>query len=652
MDTISIRIKLEQAERFAADTRIAKVEIDGLGDAADRANKKSRDSAGGQNLLEKAMGFTASKAGILTIGLGLLVQALSAGTTGAVGFVAALAPLAGLLGALPAGMLLAAQGAGVMKLAFSGVSGALGGLNGELEPKKFAKLTVPAQQFVLLLNSMKKPIVDLQRRLQGALFPGLTAGLKAASPALHALTAPLTGTAKVFGSLGDRLGHLVGSRGFLADLRSQAQFNNVELNRLGGAGLHVVDALRQIMVASRPLVDWLVRLVSGWAALADKTLTADRHNGKLAHTFGVIQHTTESVFKVLGNLGKALFNIGNLGRKHLGESLLASLVKGSASLKKWTESGPGIAKITKFFENAKPVVYAFAKLIGAIVVDFLKLGSSGGTGLAAIFDKLRTEALPVVLKLTEAVTKMLGLLAKVPGGGGLIGGLFLLSKLGGGGGGGGGSLFGGLAQGLGQSFGKSFADAAKGQIGGGLKALATDDAVIGAGTSLGLVLAGAIGAAILGYGLGKVINEALPNGLFGKPTPSTQKANNAILGLGKGTRVEHGEIKPNRGFPNTHLGGKPAPHGATVHVYDRLLHKYVNVHPGETLPGPAPVHHGAAFTGPTLHAPTTAEVSRSGGGARADAAPIHVHSYTTLVLNDKPIAEGTNEVVARQRALA
>jgi hypothetical protein len=635
-DTITIRVRLAEAAKFAGEAHIVSAEIDEIGDSAERANKKSRGAAGGMNILQKSTKFLTSKAGLLTVGLGLIVQALSAATTGTVAFVSALAPLGGLLGALPAGMLIAAQGAGVLKLAFHGVGGAVGGLNQQLNPKKFAALTAPAQGFALVLDSLKKPIIDLQKRVQGGLFPGLTAGLKAAKPVLQALAGPLTGTAKVFGSLGDRLGHLVGSKGFLTDLRQQANFNNVQLNRLGGAGLHVVDILRQITVASRPLVNWLVKLASGWAATADKTAIADRHNGKLAATFRTIQRVTGSVFKIIGNLGKAFFNVGKIGQKNLGESLLQSLVKGSDALKKWTESGPGISKITKFFAEAKPTVYAFAKLIGALVVDFLKLGTGGANGgLTTLFNKLRTETLPLVLKVTEGLTKLFGIIAKdVPGGTWLLGIGFLLAKLGGGG------LIGGIANGFGRQFGIRMAGGLAGETA----------AFSAAGSSLGLVFAGGLLAAVLGYEVGKKISEALPNGLLGKPEAKPTQTNNAIMGLNKGTYVENGIIKPKRGFPNTHIGGKPASHGSTVRVYDRLLHHYVNVRPGETLPGPP--HHSAPSHGPTLKAPTTTEVHRSGGTTGGSDTPIHIHSHTTLQLNDKPIAEGTNEVSARLKALA
>lgn len=660
-DTISIKIKLKDAAKFAGETRIASVEIDELGNAAERANKKSRRAGGGFAYMERSLGFLKpTKAKLLAVGIGLIIQALSAGATGATAFVSALAPLGGLLGALPAAAVGAAQGLGVMKLAFLGVGGALGGLHAEIEPKKFAALTGPAQQFVLLLQRMKAPVIAIQRAVQGRMFAGLTTGLKAAAPALTALSRPLAVTGGIFGAFGEKLGRLVGSKGFLADLRSQAQFNNVQFRLLSNTGIRVVDIFRQLTVGARPLVHWLVLLAGGWAATADKTLIADRRNGKMAATFHTVERVTGRVLKILWNTGVALFHIGELGRKNLGEGLLSSLAKGSESLRRWTESRGGIEKIGAFFRDAKPAVYAFAKLVAAIALDFLKLGSHGGNNLAAIFEKLRTQALPVILKITEGVTKILGLIARIPGGGVLLGAGFLASRLGGGGGGGG--LFGGVAQGVGFSFGKSFSRAAGSAIKSGLetaalKGLYMQDAFMAAGTALATPFAAAfvagLAAAGLGVLIGKVINDAFPNGLFGHPERKTSEVEAGIAGLRPGSkamRVENGELKPNRGYPHTHLGGTPAHHGAKVHVFDRAIKKWVWVTPGETLPGPR--HAGIAHASANLQVPTTADVRRSDSWDRAGQQAIHVHTHTTLKLDSKPVAEGTGEVVARRKALA
>ncbi len=377
-DTISIKVKLRDAAKFSAEARGVTIEIDAMGDAAARANRKSRDAGGGLNILQKA---TAFKPALFIAGMALATQVLSTGTAGVFAYTSALAPLVGLLGVLPGALLAGAQSAGLLKLAFSGVTGALGGLHEEVDPKKFALLSGPAQAFVLTLNNMKAPILDLQRRVQNGLFPGLTAGLKAASPAVHALLGPLGQTGKVFGDLGDRLGHLVGSRGFLSDLRSQASFNNVQLSRLGGAGLHVVDALRQIMVASRPLVTILVHMVDGWAKSADAMATTGRRSGTLQRFFKETGVVVGDLVKIGGNFVVTLFDIGRVAKAQLGDSLLATLVRGSTELRRWSQSAAGVKSITRYFAEAKPAVAALGRLIGVLVTDLGGLGGAGGLGV-------------------------------------------------------------------------------------------------------------------------------------------------------------------------------------------------------------------------------------------------------------------------------
>jgi hypothetical protein len=617
------------------------------------------------NLLQKAMNFKGLNGADSAVGvLGILAPALSAASAGTVGLIGALAPLGGLLAALPGMLLGAAQGLGVLKFATAGVGGALGGLNEQLNPKKFMALTGPGQQFVLVLDAMKKPVRDLQGALQRGLFPGLTSGLKAAAPALGVLRGPLEGTARVLGSFGSQLGHLVGSKGFLKDLRDQAGFNNVQLGRLGGGLLHVVDGLRQLGVASRPLISWLTGLTTGWAAAADKTLTANRANGKLAGTFRIIQRVSGEWFKILGNVGHALFNIGNLGRKNLGESLLGSLVKGSAALRKWTESGPGLAKITRFFTEAKPALSAFAELLKAVVVDIFKLGQGGGGSLALLFGQLRTQVLPMVLLVTKNLATLFFWVDKtLPGGAGAwlltIG--YLLSKI----------LdtgaiakaaFKGLGAKLGVIFAGSFEtvalagmyaiDWAKGLGGAALAKISTAGAV--AGTVFQVAFLG--GMAFLGLEIGKYLATQVhfhfdPARILKGESPiwvttTAEERHNLAVKTTKREGIVRGAdpVLKHFGYLNPHpklaLGGMIASPGI-VEVGERgpeLLH----------LPRSAMV----TPLSPSLRAPTMTEVRSAGGYGRAGDAPIHVHSHMTITMNGKPIAEGTNEVVARSGALA
>ena len=636
-DEISIRIKLKDAAKFAAELGVDREAVKAFGDEVERTNRKSKKSASGLDQLKKSAKGLGQfvKPALIIGGIGLMVQALNAGGAAAVGFLGALAPAAGLLAALPAGFLLAAQGAGVMKLAFSGVGGALGGLNGQLNPKKFAALSSEGQRFVLTLNSFKAPIRELQARVQNGLFPGLTKGLDRARPALRALLGPLGGTGGVLGGIGARLGGLIGSKGFSKDIGQQAAFNNVQLGRLGGTGLHVLDIFRQLVVGSRPLVSWLVRLTGGWSANADKAITADRANGKLAHGFQTIAHVTGQVFKILGNVGKAIFNIGNLGRKNLGESLLGSLVKGSRALDRWTESGPGIAKITGFFQAAKPVVYAFAELIGAAAKDFLSFGTGGSGGLTAFLTQVRTEMLPELLTLSHLVISIFGWVSQnIPGSSWIFTIGYALSKLGGGG------LLSGIGQGLGKRIGATLASETEGEI----------KSQRGSFTSAGGFAGKAIGAA-MGVGLLVELNNhkgqidhwlarEFPNlPIIGNPfSKGANPINSGIPGaLKKAEKSALAKAVEKKRSSEALFGTVPGPWApAKEHV----------------LVSPLPGGLGdSASHGPTLRAPAMIEVKPTGGGHGGDSAPTHIHTHVTLTLKDEPIAEGTSSVVARRKAL-
>lgn len=404
-DDVSIAIRLRNAAQFYAEAKAAAKSIDDLGDATERADRKATRSAVSLNLVQRTIKLV--KPAALIAGLGYLTQILSGAAAAAIGLASALAPLAGLIGALPALAVGAGQGFGVLRLGLNGVMDAVGGLNEQLDVKKLAALPPLARQFAGELNQAKAPILALQRSVQGGLLPGLTQGLHSALPAVGALTAPLTATARVLGLFGERLGLLVGSSGFLADLRSQIYFNNIQMTYLGRGALHVVNGLRNILVVSRPLVAWLVDLATSYAQVFDRATTAGRANGSLAAMFRQVQVTTSRVVRLFRDLGVVLFNVGRIGKRALGDSLLVSLVHGAAALRDWSSSASGVQQIARYFQQAKPVVYAVGRLLRDASLAFLSFGA-GGTGTAALIDQLRTQLLPVLVDLTKHVTAALG----------------------------------------------------------------------------------------------------------------------------------------------------------------------------------------------------------------------------------------------------
>lgn len=395
-ENINIRIRLKEAARFAVETRRARREIDKLGNAAEEADLKARKASKGYSLLQRTLQLT--KTAGLIAGFTLLAQGALASGGAVVGLVAALAPLVGLLGTLPAFAVLGGQGLGVVALALMGVTDAVGGLNAQIDPRKFALLSRPAQDFALQLDALKPKVLGLQRSVQRGLFPGLTAGLNAAAPAIAQLQGPLAGTGRVIGLFGARLGKLVGSRGFLRDLRDQAYFNNIQMTRLGGAGLDLVAVFDDLMVTSRPLVASLVLLVAGWAASAHRMTDAGRASGGLQRGFHDVWVTTSRVFRIVFALAHALWNVGRVGKAAIGGGLLLALLHGAQALERWTASTDGVHRLTQAFDGGQRTLGQIAhfaseiatgvgpsvvRLTRDMVAAFEPLLSGGGGGAVA-----------------------------------------------------------------------------------------------------------------------------------------------------------------------------------------------------------------------------------------------------------------------------
>lgn len=381
-DNITVTMRLRGAARFAAEVRANRREIQKFGKAVRQADK---DGVG----LRVALGGVSTGLRLTALGLVVAGQGAVALTVGTVGLVSALGPLLGLVGALPGGLALVAQAFGVVKLAGAGVGDALGPLGGSINVDKFALLTPAAQDFVLALDAMKGGVRGLQADLSEGLFPGVLAGLIAARPALDALHDPLVDTARGTGAWAERLGLLVGSGGFLADLRSQARFNNVQLGRLGDTGLSLVGVFRNLMVGSRGLVSWVVRGGKSFAAWADEATAAGRASGGLQRGFHTVQVTTQRVVLLFWRTGKALLNIGRIGKREVGDGLLVILLRGATALERWTRSEAGIRKIGAAF--------AWSRSVLAGVADFMdRAAHTAGPGVADLLRNIVNALNPIM----------------------------------------------------------------------------------------------------------------------------------------------------------------------------------------------------------------------------------------------------------------
>lgn len=425
-EEIDVRVRLKESRKFSRDTAQAAEDIEELGDSLERANKRAVQAGIGFQVLTRGLLAFAKLTAIVALigviggGLAVLVGALGA-VLGALGPVTA-----GFL-ALPAAMGAAAQGMLVFKFAMSGVGDALGGLNEQIDPEKFAALNREAQRFVLFLDAFKRPLRDLQSDLQGALFPGLAAGISAASANLGVLRAGLPLTGQVIGGLATQLGGLVGSASFGRDLGAILQTNATWIGMMGRTLITLADAFRHVLIVATPFITWMAVGIETWAQGRLEAAQLGRETGRMATFFDKAQNVMGIVVRTGGHLWRMLINIGRAG-SGLGTDLLVSLERTSEAFARWTGSREGQARLIQFFENIREPTYEIFKLVSALTAAFFRLGEL--PGLAGVIAALRTDLLPVLMEfitlatvsfgpvMIDAITNILSLVAAISTGAG------------------------------------------------------------------------------------------------------------------------------------------------------------------------------------------------------------------------------------------
>lgn len=368
----------------------------GLFHDLDEGAKKLQISGGGvTGVFKKLVG----QAALLSV-LGVVTQLVASLGAGAVGLVSALAPLSGALIAYPGILGALVQGLGVAKLAFSGVGKALGG-----NAQAMKDLTPAAQAFVKQIQALKPELDSLKKAAQGALFSGVTQGLKSAIVNFPILRNIVAGTAGELGNLAAAAGRLVGSKAFGSNLQTIGATNITVLHNLGFAALSLISALSKVLAAAGPFLTWLSKVAQNAGAAASKAATLGQQTGVMAAFFDKTKSTLQIVGSILGNLARFLVNVGKAAAP-LGQSILVSLNDKLSELAHWSGTITGQNSLKKFFEDAKPGLTAAARLIGAVASA---IGSfAGGQQLAPFLDQIRTQLVPVFANLVKSTTAVFG----------------------------------------------------------------------------------------------------------------------------------------------------------------------------------------------------------------------------------------------------
>ncbi len=238
--------------------------------------------------------------------------------------------------------------------------------------EKFNALPPSAQRMVRVLQSLRDEGHALRTAASDGFMPGAEAGLLAAARSFEPVRRVIAATASVLGDLARRAGELVGSGPFGRDMETIGTRNAKVLDTLGSATLHVVSALRHVLVVAGPLTQWLANVADKWALNAAESAKAGRESGKMAAFFERTIAVAQRVGSIIANVTGGLMGMGR-GATDSGNSILLSIDRASQRFNAWANSVGGQNSIRKFFEETRELAAALVPAIANLASGFATL---------------------------------------------------------------------------------------------------------------------------------------------------------------------------------------------------------------------------------------------------------------------------------------
>jgi hypothetical protein len=192
------------------------------------------------------------------------------------------------------------------------------------------KLTPEGRAFARFLQDEAKPALqELGAAAQGSLLPKVQVAFKQLLTLSPLLKAALADTGNVLGDLAVKGAKMVTSGPWRADFVTIASRNNRMLASMGDAGLSLLDAFRNITVASGPLTEGILASTSAWSEHFAVWIQGKRDSGELQVWFREMGVRIHELWEVLSQLVGGVWNtieaLAPLGRAIL--HIVAPLVE-------------------------------------------------------------------------------------------------------------------------------------------------------------------------------------------------------------------------------------------------------------------------------------------------------------------------------------
>ncbi|MFF7838766.1 hypothetical protein ACFZC6_08120 [Streptomyces ossamyceticus] len=367
--------------------------------------------------------------GLRMLGIGAIVSLLQPAVAllgqygaGLTALVSAAAPAVGVLGAIPG--LIAATGTAAIgtKVAFKGFGDALkesvkaqqmlatDGKVTEAQQKKLKealdKLSPSAREAVSAVSSLQAAWGKVRMSVSERFFSKVADDIKPLAKSVFPLLEDALGdSASQMGGLAERGAKFMQTGPFRKDFKTIATSNSRVVGHMTDGLANMGRATMDFLVASGPFVERVSRGGERLTQWFRASVKAGRETGSLARFLdhagdkaAQLGHTTGSLIKGLGGVGKAAMETGN--------ALLDGLEGSMQRFERWANSGAGQKAMKQFFSDAAPAFHEVNLLFGDLMRGLGRSMKDGG--ITDLVRQIRTELMPALGTFFNALGQTVG----------------------------------------------------------------------------------------------------------------------------------------------------------------------------------------------------------------------------------------------------
>lgn len=315
---------------------------------------------------------------------------LNAIAAGAIAAVNGLAPLTGLLGLIPGGLAAFGQAGLVAKFIASDLGKALDG-----DADALARLGPVTKSFVGELNKLKAPYQGLRKSVQESFFRGLDDEIdRVGNTLLPIFNRNLNTTADLLNLAAKNFGGWLTSTQGKNTLDSLMGNNSYIIGRGADALQRFAQSFLMIAQYAGPTLKLIADDIVDISIRSNNWISGNEK--RISNFFLSSYSLAKDVLTVVGNFGRGIFNIFRQASP-LSDALGQSFMEASENFLAWTEDPANVKKISDYFAEMKPNLYAIADLAGALAKGIFDISRS--PKFVEIVKLLQDEAIPALVEL-------------------------------------------------------------------------------------------------------------------------------------------------------------------------------------------------------------------------------------------------------------